>query len=102
MIWFSIIGIVLFLIILYIVNHTHEDRSFDYEDEVYKYEEEDKFHLAIWQYLCIAIGCLVPVVNLIIFFTFTFSYFLALDDNEIYFKSTGIVKKIFDFLSKEV
>lgn len=102
MIWFSIIGIVFFLIILYIVNHTYEYRSFDYEDEVYEYKEKDKFRLAIWQYLCIAIGCLVPFINLIIFFTFTFSHFLALNDKEIYFKSTGIVKKIFDFLSKEV
>ena len=102
MIWFSIIGIVFFLIILYIITHSYTDRDFDYKEGVYEYKEKDKFRLAMWVYFCICIGCLIPFVNLIMFFIFIFSYFFALEDEEIYFRPTGIVKKIYDFLSREV
>ena len=102
MIWFFILGIVFFLITFYVIRHTYEDRDFDYKEKVYKYKESDRIYLTIGWYILIFAIYLVPILNVAVFLWALIVYIVYTIDEDIYFNPTGAIKKIFDFLSKEV
>ena len=94
-----IVGIIMFLIALYVHKHTYI-KELQYRDK-----EDKKCPSPLWAAISTLILLCIPVFGIIVFVIGLISYSIYLSgamETEIYFKPTGVVKKIMDFLKKEI
>lgn len=94
-----IVGIIMFLITLYIHKHTYIRRYYG------RIRDEKKCPSPLWAAIIALILLCIPVFGIIVFVVGLISYSIYLSgamETEIYFKPTGVVKKIIDFLKKEI
>lgn len=92
-------GIIMFLIALYVHKHTYI-KELQYRDK-----EDKKCPSPLWAAISALILLCIPVFGIIVFVVGLISYSIYLSgamETEIYFKPTGVVKKIMDFLKKEI
>lgn len=94
-----IVGIIMFLITLYIHKHTYIRRYYG------RIRDEKKCPSPLWAAIIALILLCIPVFGAILFASGLVLYLFHLSgamETEIYFKPTGVVKKIMDFLKKEI
>lgn len=93
-----IAGIIMFLITLYVHKHTYIRRY-------YGGRRDEKCPSPLWAAIIALILLCIPIFGAILFAVGLISYSIHLSgamETEIYFKPTGVVKKIIDFLKKEI
>lgn len=89
MLIFIIIGIIMFLITLYVHKHTLDEYG-------------STLLCPLWVVIIAFIAFCIPVIGIILFLVGAVLYLLTLKDSEISFKAEGIIKKIGEILTKEV
>lgn len=92
-------GIIMFLIALYVHKHTYI-KELQYRDK-----EDKKCPSLLWAAIIALILLCIPIFGAILFAVGLVLYLFHLSgamETEIYFKPTGVVKKIMDFLKKEI
>lgn len=99
--WF-IIGLVIFFITYYVHKHNYDYRYYNHEKKEYEYHNDDKLPSPLWVILIFFIISMVPIFNILFFIIGAIWYFMNIHAENVYFKSEGIIKKIFNFLTKEV
>lgn len=99
--WF-IIGLIIFFITYYIHKHTYDYRKYNHKTKEYEYDIEDKLPSPLWVILIFFIISMVPILNILFFIVGAIIYFINISKEDVYFKSEGIIKKIFKLLTKEV
>ncbi len=92
--WF-IIGLILFFIVLYIHKHTY------YKVE-YKKEYSKKVSTPIWLIIIALVISFIPILNIFAFFVVLGGFIIDYKAGDACFKPNGVIKKLFDFLNKEV
>lgn len=90
--WY-IIGLILFFITLYVHKHTY---TVDYRGNI------NKTVTPVWAVILAFIVSMIPIVNIMLFIFGLGIYIINCLTDDICVKSTGITKKLFDFLNKEV
>ena len=91
-------GIIMFLITLYVHKHTYIRRY-------YGGRRDEKCPSPLWAAIIALILLCIPIFGAILFAVGLILYLFHLSEameTEIYFKPTGVIKKIVDFLKKEI
>lgn len=97
-----IIGVIIFLITVYVHKHTYKYASYDRKTGNYEVDKEDKFPFPIWLLILIFAISFIPILNIILFIVGLIAYIIELSSEDVYFVPTGVIKKILDFLNKKV
>lgn len=100
MMWF-IIGVIDTIITYYIHKHTYRTRRRVYGHD-FKYVYEDRMPCPLWLLILVFIVNVIPSLGIIMFMIGFAGYILFIFNGDIYFKPTGIVKEVFNILSKEI
>lgn len=90
--WF-IIGIIIFLITLYVHKHTYR---------ISYCNKTVNIPTPMWFIIVTSFVSIIPVVNIIVFIFGLVIYIVAYINEDIQFKATGVMRKLIDFLNKEV
>lgn len=90
--WF-IIGLILFFITLYVHKHTY---TVDYRGNI------NKTVTPVWAVILAIVVSMIPIINIILFIVGLVAYIVNYAWGDIYLTPAGVIKKLFDFLNKEV
>lgn len=93
-------GIIMFLITLYVHKHTYIKPLYYNSSGI-----EKKCSSPLWAAIIALILLCIPVFGAILFAVGLFMYLfhlLGVMEDEVHFKPTGIIKKITDFLKKDI
>lgn len=68
-----VVGIIIFLITMYVHKHTYTDIQYDCKTSTYKYYEEDRMPFPIWLLILLFAVSFVPVLNYYTIYNRTYS-----------------------------